>query len=134
MVASMLVMAISFTWDGGQHVGDGHQFYLGGWPACWCWPSVCPGMVASMPVLAISLPGMVANMMVMAISLPGMVASMLVMAVSLPGMVASMLVMAVSLPGMVASTLVLAISFTWEGGQHVGDGHQFYLGWWPACW
>jgi hypothetical protein len=25
MVASMLVMAISFTWDGGQHVGDGHQ-------------------------------------------------------------------------------------------------------------
>jgi hypothetical protein len=26
MVASILVMAISFIWDGGQHVGVGHQF------------------------------------------------------------------------------------------------------------
>ncbi len=40
-------------------------------------------------------------------------------------MVASMLVMAISLPEMLANMPVLAIIFTWDGGQHVGDGHQF---------
>jgi hypothetical protein len=34
----------------------------------------------------------------------------------------------------VASMPVLTISFTWDGGQHACVDHQFYLGWWPACW
>jgi hypothetical protein len=53
MAASMLVMAISFTWDGGQHVGDCHQFYLGWWPARLYWASVLPGMVVNMLLFAI---------------------------------------------------------------------------------
>ncbi len=35
ILVNVPLLAISFTWDGGQHVGDGRQFYLGWWPACW---------------------------------------------------------------------------------------------------
>ncbi len=118
----MLVMAIIFTWDGGQHVGDGHQFYLGWWSTshhfylgwwstCQCWPSFLPGMVA-----------------------------MLVMAINFTWDGGQHAIIFTWDDGQHVSD---GHQFTWDGGQHVGDGHQFswdggqhdgdghqfYLGW-----
>jgi hypothetical protein len=83
MLASMLVLAISLLGMTATMLVLAIIFYLGWRTTCQCWPSVLPGIVVNMPLLAISFTwdgGQHASVAI-AISLPWIVAITPVLAI-----------------------------------------------------